>query len=456
MNEVYSLFLAGSISDTTIEKKLFLSPEKNQIKEFFRSEQALMTDAVITEYAGTRRNDTISRFYQYGSGGVRVLDGRKNIKRLYLFDPASDMMTECDPTRTDRILRRFVFDRMGMVEESFTHGSRPRTFRYEQGGQQIVVREGGEYGQVGKSISFEGNGIAETGWGRNGEIERVFVFEAGNDTITERTGGWFGNVERTIILKGINASLFREPEAFLQFLMFTEWSANDREEVIQEQVAKIRGGSTSGSSRSPYAYTGDRRASADTGMVWGREPVQRNPALRQDARSVRTSRSNLADAGIDFISDGDTAGQEIPLGGEPPSRQSSNISFEERLHRDQAGGPRFSAGKSVEIPIQERFESARNEREKLSLGKSVEIPIQERFESARNEREKLSLGKSVEIPLQERFENARSEREKLSLGKSVEIPLEERFENARSEREKLSKGKSADIPYSERKAGRGR
>jgi hypothetical protein len=438
-----------------------------------------MTDAVITEYAGTRRNDTISRFYQYGSGGVRVLDGRKNIKRLYRFDPASDMMTECDPTSPDRILRRFVFDRMGMVEEIFTHGSRPRTFRYEQGGQQIVVREGGEYGQVGKTISFEGNGIAETGWGRNGEIERVFVFENGNDTITERTGGWFGNVERTIILKGVNTSLFREPEAFLQFLMFTEWSANDREEVIQEQVAKIRGGSTSGSSRSPYAYTGDRRASADTGMVGGREPVQRNPALRQDARSART-RGNLADAGIDFISDSETAGQHIPLGRESPSRQSSNISFEERLHRDQDGGRRFSSGKSVEIPLQERFESARNEREKLSLGKSVEIPIQERFESARNEREKLSLGKSVEIPLQERFESARnereklslgksveipfqerfgsahSEREKLSLGKSVEIPLEERFENARSEREKLSKGKSADIPYSERKAGRGR
>ena len=415
-----------------------------------------MTDAVITEYAGTRRNDTISRFYQYGSGGVRVLDRRKNVKRLYRFDPASDMMTERDPTSPDRIIRRFVFDRMGMLEESFTHGSRPRTFRYEQGGQQIVVREGGEYGQVGKTITFEGNGVAETGWGRNGEIERVFVFEAGNDTITERAGGWFGDVVRTIILQGINASLFREPEAFLQFLMFTEWSDNDREEVIQEQVAKIRGVSTSGSSRSPYAYTGDRRASADTGMVGGREPIQRNPALRQDATSARTSRGNLADAGIDFISDSDTSGQDIPLGSVSPSRQSSKISFEERLHPDQADGQRFSAGKSVEIPIQERFESARNEREKLSLGKSVEIPLEERFESARNEREKLSLGKSVEIPLEERFESARNEREKLSLGKSVEIPLEERFESARNEREKLSKGKSADIPYSERKAGRDR
>jgi len=115
-----------------------------------------MTDAVITEYAGTRKNDTISRFYQYGSGGVRVLDGTKNIKRLYRFDPASDMMTERDPTSPDRIIRRFVFDRMGMLEETFSHGIRPRTFRYEQGGQQITVREGGEYGQVGKTFTIRG------------------------------------------------------------------------------------------------------------------------------------------------------------------------------------------------------------------------------------------------------------------------------------------------------------
>jgi hypothetical protein len=413
-----------------------------------------MTDAVITEYAGTRRNDKISRFYQYGSGGVRVLDGRKNIKRLYRFDPASDMMTERDPTSPDRILRRFVFDRMGMLEETFSHGSRPRTFRYEQGGSQIAVREGGEYGQVGKTFTFEEKGIAETGWGRNGEIERVFFFESGNDTITVRAGGWFGDVERTIFFKGINASLFREPEAFLQFLMFTEWSASDRDEVIQEEVTKIRGGGTAGSSRSPYAFTGERHTSADTVVAGGRGPAPRNPAMRQDATSSRTSRGNLADAGIDFISDSDTSGQDNQR--ESPSRQSSNISFEERLHPDQADGQRFSPGKSVEISVQERFEKARSEREPLSKGRSVEIPIQERFESARGEREPLSKGRSAEISLDERFGSAHSEKEKLSMGKSVEIPLDERFESARKEREKLSKGKSTEIPYSERRGGRDR
>ena len=70
-----------------------------------------MEDVLITEHAGTRR-DEISRFYQYGSGGVRVLDTRKAIKRLYLFDPSSDIMTERDPLRQEKILRRFVFDRL--------------------------------------------------------------------------------------------------------------------------------------------------------------------------------------------------------------------------------------------------------------------------------------------------------------------------------------------------------
>ncbi len=415
-----------------------------------------MTDAVITEYAGTRRNDTISRFYQYGSGGVRVLDAGKNVKRLYRFDPASDTMTEQDPARPERILRRFVFDRMGMLEETFSFGSRPRTFRYEQGCQLITVREGGEYGQVGKTFTFEENGIAETGWGRNGEIERVFIFEPGNDTITERTGGWFGDVERTIILKGINASLFREPEAFLQFLMFTEWSASDREDVIQEQVAKIRGGGTAGTSRNPYAFTRERQTPVNSGMPGGRQTPPRTPALRPDTQSAGSSRGSLSDAGIDFIAEGDSPGQDVLRGPVPPSRRSSEISFDERWHPKESDDRRLSAGRSVEIPLEERFGKARNEREPLSKGRSAEISVSERFESARSEREKLTRGKSVEIPLDERFGSAANDREKLSKGGSAEIPLDERFEKARSEREKLSKGRSAEIPYNERRGGRDR
>ena len=394
-----------------------------------------MTDAVITEYAGPRRNDTIVRFYQYGSGGVRVLDGRKNVKRLYRFDPGSDMITEHDPSRPEKVLRRFIFDRMGMNEETFSFGTRPRTFRYEQGCSQIAIREGGDYGQVGKIITFEDNGVSETCWGRNGEIERVFVFERDGDTITERAGGWFGDVTRTIVFEGINASLFREPDAFLQFLVFTEWSAGDREEHINEQVAKIRSGKSS-----PYAFPG-KGAAKSPAAAGGRTSAPQSGASRRRAD----------DPGIDFIPDSDTPADKPA--GTVTARRSDSISFSERLNRGE--NERSVTGRSAEISVQERFDNARRDRgEPLSKGRSVEIPIQERFEAARSGREQLSRGRSVEIPLSDRFDAAHHDREPLSKGKSVEIPLEERFENARGSREKLSRGRSAEIPYSERRGDR--
>ena len=93
-----------------------------------------------------------------------------------------------------------------------------------------------------QEITFEQNGITETAWGRNGEIEHVYQFDPRGDTITVRKGGWYGDVERTIVFAGMGASLFREPEAFLQFLMFTEWSGKDRDDHVNERVAAIRGG----------------------------------------------------------------------------------------------------------------------------------------------------------------------------------------------------------------------
>jgi len=369
-----------------------------------------MTDAVITEHTESRHGPVV-RYYQYGNGGVRVLDTKKALRRLYRFDPSENMMTECDPARPDRTLRRFVFDPYGMIEETVSFGKPARTFRYENGAQRIAVREGGDYGAVGKLFTFEENGVSETGWGRNGEIERVFIFDAGNTTITERSGGWFGDVERIIVFEGIGAALFREPESFLQFLMFTEWSESDRDAHIDEEVAKIRGGKSRGPPVNPYAYTGPRRTSSDSasgGSQQGSLPVQRS-------------------AGIPFE--------------------------ESRQQRDRDAQDRYTTVRSDEIALQDRFERARSERGELSKGKSVEIPIEDRFERARQDRGQLSRGKSVEIPLEERFGGSRSEREPLSRGRSVDIPIEERFEQARQARGQLSKGKSVEIPIEERFGG---
>jgi hypothetical protein len=264
-----------------------------------------MKEAVIMEYAGTRQGRII-RFYQYGSGGVRVLDAAKTIRRLYLFDPGSDMMTERDPANQEKILRRFLFDRYGMLEENFSFGQRPRTFRYEEGGRQIAVREGGQYGAVGKIFTFEENGISETAWGRHGEIERVYVFEPSRDTITERLGGWFGTVERTFVSEGIGASVFSEPEAFLQFLMFTERQEGESESEPPKTSADIsRRAGPPLMTKSRFAFGGQRQPTGDS-----------RPDREGDSR-------------IDFIPDGDAPAEEDKKKAERP-KKSSEISYAER------------------------------------------------------------------------------------------------------------------------------
>jgi len=265
-----------------------------------------MADAVITEFAGTRKGP-ITRFYQYGREGIRVLDAGKNQKRLYLFGP-SGMMTEYDPRNKEKILRRFIFDQNGMLEETFSFGRSPRTFRYENGGLRIAVREGGQYGAVGKIFTFDQHGVLETAWGREGEIERVFIFESGNDAITERTGGWYGPVSRTIVFEGIEASVFREPEAFLQFFVFSERGQEEENAVHPDIVSAGAHGAGVSPARSRYAFTGKRSTPSDT--------IQETGGKGEDIR-------------IDFIPDGDAPIDET-RSEKPRQKKSSEISYDER------------------------------------------------------------------------------------------------------------------------------
>jgi hypothetical protein len=265
-----------------------------------------MADAVITEFAGTRKGP-ISRFYQYGREGIRVLDAGKNLQRLYLFGP-SGMMTEHDPDNKEKILRRFMFDPNGMLEETFSFGRSPRTFRYEHGGLRIAVREGGQYGAVGKTFTFDHNGILETAWGREGEIERVFIFDAGNDAITERTGGWYGTVSRTIVFEGIEASVFREPEAFLQFVIFSERGEDEEYTARPDAASSGDHGTGVSPARSKYAFTGKRSAPPDT-----------IPEIGGKGEDIQ----------IDFIPDGD-APMDEPRSEKPRQKKSSEISYDER------------------------------------------------------------------------------------------------------------------------------
>ena len=283
----------------TFENKVFLATGKMLKNLGITERMVTMADAVITEFAGTRKGP-VTRFYQYSREGVRVLDTGKNLKRLYLFGPSSDMMTERDTTVKEKILRRFIFDQNGMLEETFSFGQRPRTFRYENGGRQIAVREGGQYGAVGKTFTFDQNGIVETAWGRDGEIERVYIFEAGNDAITERTAGWYGPVSRTIVFEGIDASVFREPEAFLQFMVFTERGEEEVNAELFNSAADTAHGAGSSPTRSRFAFTGKRHTPSDTGQDTGEKG--------EDTR-------------IDIIPDGDTSVDETPSRGVPGEKK---------------------------------------------------------------------------------------------------------------------------------------
>ena len=263
-----------------------------------------MAEGIITEHAGAREGPVV-RYYRYGRDGVVVMDARKNVRRLYRFDPAANAITERDPARKDTILRRLLFDPYGMLEETFSLGMRPRSFRYENGGRQIAVREGGQYGAVGKTFAFEPEGIAETAWGRHGEIERVYVFSPEGDTVTIRAGGWYSPPERTLVFDRIDAGIFSGPEAFLQFIVFTERGAGEAEVAVPQvpDNAQRGGGPLMGKGR--FAFTGNRRDAAES-----------RPGDGEDGR-------------IDFIPEGDSGPEEKKT---EPRRQkkSSEISFEER------------------------------------------------------------------------------------------------------------------------------
>jgi len=372
-----------------------------------------MTESVILEFSGNQREST-SRMYYYGTSGVRVLDNHNATRRLYRFDPSTNIMTENDPKQPQKILRRFVFDNYGMLEETYAFGQPPRTFKYEAGGRQIVMREGGDYGAVGKTFTFEDNGVAETAFGRDGGTERVYVFEPGRETITIRSGGWYGDIERTLVFERLNISVFNEPEAFLQFLMFTEKSQREVDAEIDEQVAKIR---ESAPGRSKYAYNGPRHTAEDTGrpapsVTAGRSMGMSRPTDRESPEISTASRSrNRNDSIIDFIGD-DTSSQRESIIGNPQARsRSAAIPFEERYQRGDRNDDdnRLRQGMSSRISIEERFRSSREEDRTLTKGKSADIPLQERFQDFDDRNEKLTPGRSAQISYEERKTGRRME-----------------------------------------------
>ena len=127
------------------------------------------------------------------------------------------------------------------------------------------------------------------------------------------------------------------------------------------------------------------------------------PRVQGSRKTGKTSRASRDDTGIDFIPDADAPAVENSRKQVIFSRQSRDISYQERRDRDDGGSGGLSRGRSAEIPLEERFGSSAREPEPLSRGKSAEIPLDERFGNAERDREKkLSRGKSADIPYDER------------------------------------------------------
>ena len=371
-------------------EKPYLRESNIKIQERHRGIR-IMTESVITEFTGNQR-ETVGRLYRYGTAGITVLDSHNVVQRLYRFDPSANTMTENDPKQPGKILRRFIFDNYGMLEETFSFGRPPRTFHYESGGRQIVMREGGDYGAVGKTFTFEGSGVTETAFGRDGNIERVYSFDPRNETITIRSGGWYGDIERKLIFERLDVSVFCEPEAFLQFLMFTEKSAREADAEVEEQVAKIRGQAPG---RSRFAYNGPRQSSD------GRVSAQPATKLRaQQGRSPSQGIPARNEDIIEFIPDGASA---PTARGTPGACDRSNaIPFEERWQRGNEDDDKMKRGESSRIPLEERFRSVREEDRTLTAGRSASIPLDERFQNLENKKEELTKGRSTQISYEER------------------------------------------------------
>ncbi len=353
-----------------------------------------MRDPVITEFTGMRR-DTVRRIYQYGGGGVRVYTGKNALRRIYRFDPDANIMTERDIRREDRVVRRFLFDNYGMLAETFAFGERPHNYHYEDGARRIVVRDGGERGAVGKTFLFEGQGISETAWGRDGEIERVYVFEPGNGSIVVRLGGWYGDVDRNFIFEGINASLFREPEAFLQFLMFTDLSEEERDELPRTRPAESSRvdpvAPAASAACSKYAYTGIRHTPNDYGGDTAGSGGSLRPVPRGRQEDEIPGRANPVSFDERWQS---ATAQRYANAGKPPERSSSPIPFNERWDSATSRNERPLPGRSGDgtagpIPFSERWESATSQKERPLPGRSGDrngspIPFDERWQSATN------------------------------------------------------------------------
>jgi hypothetical protein len=107
------------------------------------------------------------------------------------------------------------------------------------------------------------------------------------------------------VFEGINASVFRQPEAFLQFLVFTERREEEVDSTDKDRVADVPHADGSSGTQSRFAFTGKRHTSSDT-------PSDTTEDFR-----------------IDIIPEGDVSSEKTPED-KSSGKKSSEINYAER------------------------------------------------------------------------------------------------------------------------------
>lgn len=100
-------------------------------------------------------------------------------------------------------------------------------------------------------------------------------------------------MKRTMVFEGIDASVFREPEAFLQFIMFTERHEREADAASGGEPDSSHEGELS-PARNRFAFTGKRHLPSDSDKDTG---------------------ENEGDTRIDFIPDGDSSADKMDMNG---------------------------------------------------------------------------------------------------------------------------------------------
>jgi hypothetical protein len=141
------------------------------------------------------------------------------VKRSLWYESDGKTLTERKGGRDGKVIRTVTFEIDHAIEWDMSpYGKRKSTYLFEPGEHRILEREGGKYGTLLRGFLFEPEGIVEGEGGGHGPVRRMFAFDKAKPAILERTGGHFGDIRRTLVFEGMDPSVLRNFDTFLEFV----------------------------------------------------------------------------------------------------------------------------------------------------------------------------------------------------------------------------------------------